>query len=234
MIRLDGRVVVVTGASRGIGAGVALELARRGARPVLVGRTRAALEERDDEIRELGGEATLAPLDLTRREHVDALGGMLFERFGRIDGLIHAAGDPGVLTPVAHMDPTVLQAVLGVDIVATQHLIRSLEALLRASDAGRALFLTCGITGPVPAFFGMPAAAKAGMEALVRAWAAELRQTKVTATLVDPGRVDGTRTDIRRYPGIGREKPRPVAAVAPLIVDLLSPDRAGSGEVVRL
>jgi NAD(P)-dependent dehydrogenase (short-subunit alcohol dehydrogenase family) len=202
LIDLANRIVVVTGASRGIGAAVAVEAARAGGKVVLVGRTRGALEEIDDAIGSLEREqAVIAPVDLTRREHVDALGGMLFERFGRIDVLVHAAGEPGVLTPASHMDPIELQKVLAVDVIATQHLIRSFEPLLRASGRGRAVFLTCDIASTAPAFFGMAAAGKAGLEALVRSWAAELRQAPIQVVLVDPGRVTGTRTEARRYPG---------------------------------
>ncbi|WP_035485624.1 SDR family NAD(P)-dependent oxidoreductase [Geminicoccus roseus] len=231
---LSGRVVVVTGASRGIGAAVALEAARLGGRVVLVGRTRGALEELDDEIRALGREpAVLAPVDLTRREHVDALGGMLFERFGRIDLLVHAAGEPGTLTPVSHIDPTELQKVLAVEVIAAQHLIRSFETLLRVSETGRAIFLTCDIAASAPAYFGMAAAAKAGLEALVRSWAAELRQSRVEVVLVDPGRVAGTRTETRRYPGGSREKLPGSAEVAALILATLA-QPAGGNDVVRL
>lgn len=222
MSDLTGRIVVVTGASRGIGAAVAREASRRGGKVVLVGRTRGALDELDDLLREIGREqAVIAPLDLTRREHVDALGGMLFERFGRTDVLVHAAGEPGVLTPVAHIDPTELQKVLGVDVVGTQHLIRSFDALLRNSGQGRALFLTCGIAEAAPAYFGMAAAAKAGLEALVRSWSRELRQTPVEVCLVDPGRVAGTRTETRRYPGGSKaELPGP-DLIATKLLDLL-------------
>ena len=235
MSDLTGRIVVVTGASRGIGAAVANEAARRGAKVVLVGRTRGALDELDDLIREIGREqAVIAPLDLTRREHVDALGGMLFERFGRTDLLVHAAGEPGILTPVAHIDPTELQKVLGVDIVATQHLIRSFDALLRKSVQGRALFLTCEIAEGTPAYFGMAAAAKAGLEALVRSWSRELRQTSVEACLVDPGRVAGTRTETRRYPGGSRtELPGP-DLIATKMLDLLDAPVPAHEMTVRL
>jgi NAD(P)-dependent dehydrogenase (short-subunit alcohol dehydrogenase family) len=232
---LTGRIVVVTGASRGIGAAVAREAARLGGKVVLVGRTRGALEELDDAIREIGREqAVIAPVDLTRREHVDALGGMLFERFGRIDVLVHAAGEPGVLTPIAHIDPTELQKVLGVDIVATQHLIRSFDALLRSSGRGRALFLTCGIADAAPAYFGMAAAAKAGLEALARSWSRELRQTSVEVCLIDPGRVAGTRTETRRYPGGSKSELPDPDQIAPKIVELIDQPMPAHEGIMRI
>jgi len=231
---LAGQIVVVTGATRGIGAAVAVEAARRGGKVVLVGRTRGALDEVDDEIRAIGcEEAVIAPVDLTRREHVDALGGMLFERFGRIDLLVHAAGEPGTLTPVAHIDPTELQQVLAVEVIGTQHVIRSFETLLRTAEAGRALFLTCDIAGHAPAYFGMAAAAKAGLEALVRSWAAELRQSRVGVGLIDPGRVAGTRTERHRYPGGSREQLPDAAWVAARILAMLSEPRDTGDRAVR-
>lgn len=232
---LSGRIVVVTGASRGIGAAVAAQAARLGGKVVLVGRTRGALDELDDEIRAIGREqAVLAPVDLTRREHVDALGGMLFERFGRIDVLVHAASDPGTLTPVSHIDPTELQKLLAIDVIATQHLIRSFEALLRASDAGRAIFLTCDVAKRAPAFFGMAAAAKAGMEALVQSWATELRKSRVGISLLDPGRVAGTRTETRRYPGGSKEKLPGTVEIAERILATLAEPAAADRTIVRL
>ena len=231
---LAGRVVVVTGAARGIGAAVGVEAARLGGKVVLVGRTRAALEEVDDLIRAKTNEpAVLAPVDLTRRDHVDALGGMLFERFGRVDILIHAAGEPGTLTPVAHMDAVELHKVLTLEIVGAQHLIRSFETLLRVATSGRAIFLTCGPAATSPAFFGMAAAAKAGLEALVRSWANELHQTRIRVGLIDPGRVAGTRTELRRYPGGSKDELPDATDTAARILAALQDFPDAAREVVR-
>ena len=232
---LHGHIVVVTGAARGIGAAVAAEAANLGSKVVLVSKTKAALEELDDQIQAAGNQPTvLAPLDLTERAHVDALGGMLFKRFGRIDLLVHAAGDPGKLTPVAHMDALELQQNLVAEIIATQHLIRSFETLLRISKGGRAIFLTCEAATTASAYFGMAGAAKAGVEVLVRTWHAELRQTAVQVALIDPGRVLGTRTETRRYPGGSKEHlPNAAEAASRILATLVDPVDP-NGSVVRL
>ena len=128
---LEGRVALVTGASRGIGAAVAIELARLGARPVLVARTQGGLEETDDEIRAVGGKATLLPLDLTEAEQVEAIGPSLFQRFGRLDIFVHAAAALGRLTPVSHIQPRDWGDVVAVNLAAGWHLIRTCDRLLR-------------------------------------------------------------------------------------------------------
>ena len=140
MGRLDGRIVLVTGASRGLGAAVATACAREGAQLVLTARTRGALEEVDDDVRAAGGQgATLVTLDLHQGELLDKLGAPLFERFGRLDGLVHCAAELGPLTPVAHLDPTTFARLFQINALATQRLIRTLDPLLRASESGRAV-----------------------------------------------------------------------------------------------
>ena len=136
---LAGQIALVTGASRGIGAAVAIELARLGARPVLVARTQGGLEETDDAIRAAGGEATLLPLDLTEGAQVEAIGPSLLQRFGRLDILVHAAAALGRLTPVGHIQPRDWDEVVGVNLAAGWHLIRTCDPLLRAAEAGRAV-----------------------------------------------------------------------------------------------
>lgn len=231
---LEGRIVLVTGASRGLGAAVAAACAARGAKLVLAARTAGALEELDDACRRAGGsEATLAALDLTKGELVDALGRSLFERFGRLDGLVSCAAELGVITPVSHLEPKAFERILAVNLVANQRLIRSLDPLLRAAPAGRAVFVTDGGAGPGRAYWGGYAATKAALEALVLAYAAELRLTQVRVNLVDPGPMQ-TRLRAQAYPG---ERPGTVpdpAALAPAVVDLLLPGCLHMGEIVRL
>lgn len=231
---LEGRIVLVTGASRGLGAAVATACAARGAKLVLAARTAGALEELDDACRRAGGsEATLATLDLTKGELIDALGRSLFERFGRLDGLVACAAELGVITPVSHLEPKAFERILAVNLAANQRLIRSLDPLLRAAPAGRAVFVTDGGAGPGRAYWGGYAATKAGLEALVLAYAAELRLTQVRVNLVDPGPME-TRLRAQAYPG---ERPGTVpdpAAMAPAVVDLLLHGCQRMGEIVRL
>ena len=139
---LEGSVALVTGASRGIGAATAVELARLGARVVITARTQGGLEETDDAIRALGGEATILPLDLREGGSIDAIGPTLFQRFGRLDILVHNAGALGKLTPVPHILPDDWADVVGVNLSATWRLIRTCDPLLRQAVAGRAVFVT--------------------------------------------------------------------------------------------
>ena len=230
---LTGRVILVTGASRGLGAAVALACAAQGAKLVLAARTGGALEELDDAIRRQGGEpATLAVLDLNKGELIDALGRSLFDRYGRLDGLVAAAGELGIITPASHLEPALLQQLLAVNLLANQRLIRSLDPLLRAAPNGRAVFVTDGAAGPGRAYWGGYAATKAGLEALVLAYAAELRLTQLHVNLFDPGPM-ATRLRAQAFPG---ERPGSVpdpAGAATALVELLRPEFTGRGQIVR-
>lgn len=232
MARLDGRVVLVTGASRGLGAAVAAACAAEGATLVLVARTRGGLEETDDAVRRHGREATLVPLDLIQGELVDRLGAALFERFGRLDGLVSCAAELGPITPVSHLDPKAFERTLAVNVVANHRLIRSLDPLLRAAPDARAVFVTDGSAGPGRAYWGAYAASKAAMEALVLAYAAELRITPVRVNLFDPGPM-ATRLRARAYPGERPETLPPPSAAVPTLLPLLAAGCARHGEVVR-
>ncbi len=137
--RLAGRLALITGASRGLGAAAALAYAREGAHCVLVARTVGGLEALDDQIKALGGSATLVPLDVTDGPGIDRLGAALYERYGRLDVLLGNAGILGTLSPVGHIEPAVFERVMAVNVTANWRLIRSLDPLLRQSDAGRAI-----------------------------------------------------------------------------------------------
>lgn len=217
---LAGRVALVTGATRGIGRECALALAKAGAQVVATGRNQGALEELDDEIKAATGDhATLAPLDLTRGDDIDALGLAIHQRFGRIDVLVHAAAILGALTPVSHLDPPLWDKVVAANLTASYRLIRSTERLLRASPAGKALFLTTGRVERPKAFWGAYGATKAAMEHLVRTWADELENTTVRAALIDPGAM---RTKMRAEAMPGEDPmtlPHP-SEIGPLIVEL--------------
>ena len=226
--RLTNRIILVTGASRGIGRAAALALAEAGAHVVAVARTVGGLEELDDAIHATGGAATLVPLDLKDFAGIDRLGGAIHERWGKLDGLFANAGLLGTITPLAHVDPKLWDEVMAVNVTANWRLIRSLDPLLRQSDAGRALFMTSAITRSCQPYWGVYAASKAALDALVRTWAGEVAQTTVRANLIAPGPL---RTAMRAQamPGEDPKTLKPPEALAPDIVRMLSPDYAENG-----
>ncbi|MDF1586901.1 SDR family NAD(P)-dependent oxidoreductase [Marinimicrococcus flavescens] len=232
-MRLSDRIVCITGASRGFGAAVARACAAEGAHLVLTGRTKGGLEEVDDAVRAAGGQATLIPLDLRQGQMIDTLGAALYERFGRLDGLVLNAGELGPITPVSHLEPKVLERVMGLNVLATHRLIRSLEPLLKASADGRAVVVTDAPAREPRAYWGAYAASKAALEALARCWALELRITPVRVNLAEPGPM-GTRLRGDAFPGEKPgDQPEP-AHYAAGIVDLLDPACTRNGELVRL
>jgi NAD(P)-dependent dehydrogenase (short-subunit alcohol dehydrogenase family) len=235
MAALEGRVALITGASRGIGAALALELAKLGAQCVLVARTQGGLEEVDDAIRSAGGKpATLLPFDLQKAEKdIDMIGPSIVERFGRLDILVHNAGTLNKLTPVAHIEPRDWAEVMAVNLTASWRLIRSCDPPLRASDAGRAVFLTTGVAQNPRAYWGMYGATKAGMENLVATWAAEVDATRLRVNLVDPGRV-ATKMRAAAYPGEDPNSIAQPADVAPGLAAFCLPSETRHGARVRL
>jgi NAD(P)-dependent dehydrogenase (short-subunit alcohol dehydrogenase family) len=212
-------VALVTGASRGIGAAVAIELARRGAHVVATARTQGGLEDTDDAIRSIGGSATLLPLDLKEGEQVDAIGPSIYQRFGRLDILVHCAGVLGRLTPVSHIMPRDWDDVIGVNMTASWRLIRTCDPLLRNAEAGRAVFITDTRANQPKAYWGPYGATKAGMAHLVLTWADEVRQTRIQVHLFDPG-VVATRLRAQAMPGEDPTALRKPADVAPAIAAL--------------
>ena len=232
MSRLDGRVALITGASRGIGGAVARRFAAEGARLILVARTVGGLEEADDAVRAAGAPpATLVPLDLREGDAIDRLGASLYERFGHLDILLGNAAVLGPLSPLGHVAPARWDEVIAINLTTNWRLIRSLDPLLRRSDAGRAIFVTSGAATHPHAYWGPYAVSKAGLEMLVKVYAAEVVKAGVRANLVDPGAV---RTAMRAaaYPG---ENPATLPApeeVTDVFVDLAEPACARSGEVV--
>ncbi|HWA61802.1 MAG TPA: SDR family NAD(P)-dependent oxidoreductase [Caulobacteraceae bacterium] len=224
---LAGRIAVVTGATRGIGRAAGLALAAAGAHVVAVGRTQGALEEFDDEIRAWQGERpTLVTLDLTNGDGIDQLGGALYERYGRVDVLVHAAAMLGGLRPVSHTEPKVWERIVSTNLTASYRLIRSFEPLLKAADAGRALFLTSGRAVRPKAYWGAYAATKAGMDALVRCWADEMENTKVRAVLVDPNQMR-TKMRAEAYPGEDPDALPDPSEIGPMIVELAQAEDPG-------
>ena len=228
--RLSGRIALVTGASRGIGRAVARRFAAEGARLILVARTSGGLEEADDEVRGAGGEpAMLVPLDICQGDLVDQLGAALHERFGRLDILVGNAAILGGLRPVGHYPPDVWENVIALNLTANWRLIRSLDPLLRLSDAGRAMFVTSGVTeGTPPAYWGAYTASKAALEALVRTYAAELKRTNLRVNIIDPG-ASATNMRAEAFPG---EDPNTLATpdeITELFVELAEASYDESG-----
>ena len=228
---LSGCIALVTGASRGLGAAAAIELARLGAHVVIAARDDIGLAATDDAIRALDGEATLLPADLTRGEVTDAIGPSLYERFGRLDILVHAAGALGLLTPISHSLEEQWEPVLGINFTATWRLIRTTEPLLREAPNGRAVILTTIHATRPRAYWGMYGATMAARHNLVLAWAEEVASTNLRVNLFDPVRAA---TDLRAsaYPGEdAAELPQP-EALAPQITVLCLPAETRHGQVI--
>jgi NAD(P)-dependent dehydrogenase (short-subunit alcohol dehydrogenase family) len=225
---LRNRVAVVTGASRGIGRAAALGLAAKGAHVVAVARTVGGLEELDDDIKAKGGAATLVPLDLKDYAAIDRLGAAIFERWGRLDMLFANAGLLGAITPVPHIEPKLFDDVMAVNVTANLRLIRSLDPLLRQSDAGRALFVSSGAAHVLRPFWAIYSTSKAALEALVHTYANEMRQTRVCANLVNPGPLR-TRMRAQAMPGEDPMTLDTPDVLVPDIVRMLSPDYEENG-----
>jgi NAD(P)-dependent dehydrogenase (short-subunit alcohol dehydrogenase family) len=226
-------VALITGASRGLGAAVAVELARLGAHVVITARTQGGLEDTDDTVRASGGSATLLPLDLREPEQLEAIAPSIFARFGRLDILVHAAGVLGKLTPVGHALTADRTEVLAVNTLAAWRLIQSCDAFLRQSDAGRAVFVTDVRAREALAYWGPYGASKAAAAHLVATWAAEVAFTKLRVNLFDPGPMR-TRLRASAFPGEDPASvPSPDPAAAALAA-LCLPGETRHGEVVRL
>jgi len=229
---LQGRIALVTGASRGIGRAASVALAEGGAHVIAVARTVGGLEELDDAIQAKGGTTTLVPLDLKDYAGIDRMGAAIFERWGKLDILLANAGILGVLTPLTHLAPKVWDEVIAVNLTANWRLIRSLDQLLRLSDAGRALFVSSAAAVKNMPFWGGYAISKAALDAMVKTYAGELTGTTVKVNLLYPG---PTRTAMRAKAMPG-EDPMSLPApeeLCPLIIEMLSRDYAANGEVVR-
>ncbi|MDH3596604.1 MAG: SDR family NAD(P)-dependent oxidoreductase [Rhodospirillales bacterium] len=231
--RLAGRIALVTGASRGLGAAVARRFAAEGARLVLVARTVGGLEEVDDALRRAGGEpATLVPLDLRDFDRIDQLGAQLYERFGRLDVLVGNAAVLGTLSPLGHVAPKTWSEVLEVNLTANWRLIRSLDPLLRQSEAGRAVFVTSGVTARAYPYWGPYAASKAALESLVRTYAAEAEKTALKVNLLDPG-VLRTALRAQAFPGEDPDTLPAPETVTEAFVELAAADCTKNGDLVR-
>ena len=232
-IDLKGRIALVTGASRGIGYFTAIELAKAGAHVIACARTVGGLEELDDAIKAVGGTATLVPFDLSDMAAIDQLGGHIFERWGKLDIAVLNAGVLGVIAPIGHVEATVFDKVMTINVTATWRLIRSLEPLLVKSDQGRALILSSGAAHKCRPFWGPYSASKAAVEALARTWAAETQRLPLRVLCVDPG---ATRTAMRAQamPGEDPETLPHPSEVAEKLLPLVGPEQTETGKLYQV
>ncbi|HVH79633.1 MAG TPA: SDR family NAD(P)-dependent oxidoreductase [Stellaceae bacterium] len=230
--RLAGKIALITGASRGIGAAVAERFAQEGAHLVLAARTVGGLEEVDDKVRAAGGTATLVPLDLRDFIKIDELAAAIYQRFERLDILVGNAAEFGTFSPLSHIDPTLWQEIIDLNLTANWRLIRAMEPLLRAAEHGRAIFVTSGIARAPRAYWGPYAVSKAGLEVLVKTYAAEIEKTRVRANLIGPG-VVRTRLRARVFPGEDPMDLPPPESVAEAFVHLALPECERNGEIVN-
>jgi NAD(P)-dependent dehydrogenase (short-subunit alcohol dehydrogenase family) len=231
--RLAGRLALITGATRGIGRAVALAYAKEGAHLILVGRTTGALEELDDEVRALGGNATLLTLDLKNHDKIDALGPTIYQRWQKLDIVVGNGGILGPLSPLGHVTADAWDEVLSVNLSANWRLIRTLDPLLRRSEAGRAIFVSSGAAISRPAYWGPYSVSKAGLEALVATYAHEVDNTPVRANLINPG---PTRTNMRAkaFPGEDPASLKTPESITPTFVRLAETSCTDNGRVFDL
>lgn len=230
--RLSGRIAVITGASRGIGRAIACAYAAQGAHVILIARTVGGLEEVDDEIKAMGGSATLVPLDVTDFDALDRLGASIYERWGKLDILVGNAGILGSLTPLGHIPPKEWQSVLDTNLTANWRLLRSLDPLLQQSDAARVIFLSSTVGHVHRAYWGVYAISKAALESLTCIYAAENMKTHLCCNAINPGPVR-THMRAKAMPG---EDPQTLPApneLMPLFVELASPSSTRTGEVIN-
>ncbi|MDO9413771.1 MAG: SDR family NAD(P)-dependent oxidoreductase [Pseudolabrys sp.] len=227
---LTDKIALVTGASRGIGAALALELAQAGAHVIAVARTVGGLEELDDKIKAAGGSATLVPVDMKDMDGIARMALALHERYGRLDVMVGNAGTLGTLSPLDHVEPKDFDNLFAINVKANWQLIRTMDPLLKASSAGRAVFVTSGLAWRGMAYTGIYAATKSALDAMVRSYAAETATTNVKVNSFSPG---PTRTKMYAsgWPGADQNKLTPPEDVAKAMLPLCLPDCAESGKV---
>jgi len=231
---LSGKVALVTGASKGIGAGIAKAYAKAGAHVILLARNTRGLEIVHDEITAQGGLATIMPVDLLKLDELDHLGPTLFERFGKLDIFVGNAGLLGTLGPITHSDPKEFQRVMDVNVTANYRLIRTLDPLLKNSEAGRVIFVSTGQSVTQGrAYWGAYSVSKAGLESLANLYAQEVGNTAMRVNIIDPGCV---RTDMRKSAKPGENPmslPTPEDITAEFL-NLAASNLTKHGEIIRL
>jgi NAD(P)-dependent dehydrogenase (short-subunit alcohol dehydrogenase family) len=230
---LDGKLALVTGASRGIGAATAQALARAGAHVILVARNAKALEEVEEQIHEAGGSATIASLDLTEGESIGKLATAAAERWPSLDLLVLNAAMLGSLSPVEHIDAKEYARILTLNVAANQALIAAFDSMLRKAERAEVVAITSSVGYQPRAFWGAYGSSKAALENLVLTYGDETAHSgKIRVHVVDPG---ATRTRMRAlaFPGEEPESVKPPEDVARFIVERVTSD-APSGELVRV
>ena len=229
---LSGKVILVTGASRGIGHAVSLAAAQAGADVIITGRTIGALEELDDAIKPCGVHATIVEHDMSDFAALPRLAAAIHERWGRLDGLVANAAILGTLTPLSHLDQNVWDETISINLTAQWHLIKAMEPLLTAAPAGRAILVSSGAAHGSYPFWGPYAVSKAGLEAMGRVWAGETEQTNLRVNMINPG---GTATSMRAaaFPGEDPNTLPSPDAIAPAFLQLLSSDCQDHGRLFQ-
>lgn len=225
------RIALVTGASRGLGRAIALALAKAGLHVIITGRTTGALEEVDDEIRALGGTATLLRIDIRKGDLIDKLGPTIYERWGKLDVLIANAGLLGPLSPLGHITADTWDDILNINLSANWRLLRTLDPLLHRSDAGRVVFISSGAATGKKAYWGPYAVSKAGLEALAHTYAAEVVNSNIRVNILNPGAIR-TLMRAKAFPGEDPQSLPEPADVAPLVVELSAPECAHHDELI--
>jgi NAD(P)-dependent dehydrogenase (short-subunit alcohol dehydrogenase family) len=228
----EGKVALVTGASRGIGAAMATALAAQGAHVILTARTAKDLEAVEDAIFEAGGSVTIAPLDLTDGDSIARLAAAVTQRWGKLDILILNAAMLGTLSPVSAIDGAEFARLFTLNVSAQQVMIASFDALLRKSEAGRLVALTSSVGATPRAFWGAYGASKAALENLVDSYGEEVKNlSQVRTAVVDPGR---TRTTMRAkaYPGEDPATVKEPTVVADAILNMLETEFASGHRLV--
>ena len=231
-VDLSGRLILITGATRGLGRAVAIAAAAAGAEIIITGRTIGALEEVDDEIKASGSSATIVELDMKDTAAMPRLAAAIAERWGRLDGFVANAAMLAALTPIGHLTPEAWDESVAVNLTGQWHMIRAFDPLLRAAPAGRAVLVTSGAAIGSRPFWGPYAATKAGLEALGRSWAGESEQTNLQINMINPG---GTATKMRASAFPGEDPatlPQP-EDIAPAFLMLLADDCPHHGELLE-
>jgi NAD(P)-dependent dehydrogenase (short-subunit alcohol dehydrogenase family) len=230
---LTGQIALVTGASRGIGAEIAVNLAAAGAHVVAAARTQGGLEELDDRIQSKGGTCTLLTIDLGKLDEVDKIGPTLLERFGKLDILVANAGTLGPLSPVHHIRPKEWEQVMTLNFMSNVRLVRSVDPLLRAAPAARAVFITSLLAQKPMAYWGPYCASKAALDAFVKIYAAETKETAMKINAVHPGIVNTAMLKSAFPGGFPGETKTPEQAASDILPYCL-PGCPASGEIVLL